>query len=136
MSKRTRTSMPPLPDALRLHRQQGGAAATLRCTALYEQLLSDALASLEHPLRKVDADTAAKRGPKSALRRLSVLQHWFLSNCDRGPFSFHRCCLMLSLDPDAVRDRLRARGLLDEPAVVIERRTVTHATPARMRRAA
>lgn len=85
----------------------------------YERILNDAVASLRHPLRQRHAEMREHRQPAMRLRQLVTIRDWFLADQDRGPFSFHRCCLMLSLDPEAVRDRLRAEGSLRSPEDVL-----------------
>lgn len=124
--------------AVRLHDMPEGPMLCLRSTALYDQLLRDAIQSLRHPLRQTGAmysGTKADRQPERIARRLYRLQAWFLADRDFGPFSFHRCCLMLSLDPDAVRERLRADGVIQPPETLVKSATKTPPS-ARMRRAA
>jgi hypothetical protein len=95
-------------------------ADILQCRRLYARLLGDAITSLRHPLRQDNASSKVQRaGRGDVAHRFGTLITWFLDVTDQGPFSFERCCAMAALDPTAVRDRLRAEGLLQAPEVRI-----------------
>lgn len=105
----------------------------LQTKAVYEQILRDALASLQNPLRSLVSQNSAERQLEHRARHLSKTCSWILSDHDRGPFSFLRCCEVLSLDATAVRDRMRRAGHLDEPH---ERLVKASKGNARLQRAA
>lgn len=91
---------------------------------LYAAVLTDAIHVLEVPRQHLGLHLRKKVQEPTMHEQLLLAQvsnerRWVLSDSVREPFSFVRCCQAMNLDPDAVRDALRRKGLLDSAEKLI-----------------
>lgn len=87
------------------------AVALLTNRMTYLAVLRDGLAILQDPYRR---DQGRRPSFPKAEQRWARERAWVLSEMDDGPFNFETCCLVLGVNPSALRMRLRQRGLLDD----------------------
>lgn len=109
----------------RLRRSALSAVDVLSCRKLYAAVLEDAMTTLSYPFQHLQQQMRMQVSGGDAQRneliyaRVEKDRQWVLSDDDSQPFSFVRCCTEMDLNPDAVRDAFRRKGLLAPPPELV-----------------